>query len=182
MLGKDSILKAINDSNLFTTQIITRINTYKSVASYTRPNDTNIYTVKDALSDSTTSPTVLTFANVGSSSGQQVLINEVLCTVSTKQSVLPQFNLWLFNIAPAPLNDNNGFSLSDSDNDNVVAVIPLYQSFDAVNNARLETPNIQRFITLDPANTSLFGLIEVVNGYTPAALEVFKFTLKGYRL
>ena len=50
---------------------ITRVvlNTKRITAAYTRPANTTAYTSGDALSDSTTAPTALTFTNVGRGSG-----------------------------------------------------------------------------------------------------------------
>lgn len=151
------------------------IETYQSTAQYTRPNDTTAYAAGDALSNSTTAPTALTF-NVPFES----ILNEVLITSSVKGGTLPQFKLWLFDTSPTAVNDNEALALSDAQNDTVIAVIPFGSSTQssATNNARLEATALQRIIKAK--TTSIYGLIEVTNTYTPAANEVIKVTLKGY--
>jgi hypothetical protein len=152
------------------------IKAFQSSAQYTRPANTTAYTAGDALSDSASAPTVLTFTSIPFDS----ILNEVLVTSSVKGGTLPQFKLWLFDTAPTPVNDNAALALTDAENDTVVAVIALGESSQssAVNNARLEATAQQRIIRAK--TTVLYGLIEVTNAYTPASEEVIKVTIKGY--
>jgi len=183
MLYKDQILQGMNEA-----VVTTKLATFKVSTTLTRPNDTITYTAKDALTNALSSASPLVFENIGQSNGQVVTLNEVLITSSAKQSILPQLNLWLFNSIPTAPNDNDPFSITDAENNNVEAIIPLYQAFDTSNtsstitNCRLEAANLNRQLHLKQNQTILWGLIQVVNSYAPVAEEVFGITLKGYRM
>ena len=152
--------------------------------SFSRPADTTQYAAGDAVSDSTSSPTVLSFENITDKAQGAILIQEVLVTSSANESTLPKFNLWLFDAEPTAINDNAAFTLTDAENNTVQAVIALdsdnadTRAYTATNNSRMEGTNRQRIIRLG-TNTTLYGLLEVTNAYTPVSGETFTITLKG---
>lgn len=147
--------------------------------SFTRPNDTTQYAIGDAISDSTSAPTPITFSEICDFMGGTLVLYEVIITSSAKQGTLPQMNLWLFNTIPTATNDNSALSLTDTQNNTCIAVIPLTTSFSATNNSRLEVSNLRRILRLASSSKNLYGLLEATNTYTPVANEVFTITIKG---
>ena len=73
--------------------------------SFTRPADTTAYAANDAIADSTSAPTLLSFANCANTNGGQgyivktrLLTNQKTCTA--------RFRLSFYHTAPSPVNDN----------------------------------------------------------------------------
>ncbi len=150
--------------------------------SFTRPANTTAYAVGDAVSNSTSAPTVLEFENIAQEQSKTIIVQEAIITSSQKGSPLPQFNLWLFNASPTAINDNAAFSLSDTENNTVQAVIPLTSQFSATLNSRVEATNLQRIVRTGSSTNSIYALLEVTNVYTPASGETLTITLKGISL
>jgi hypothetical protein len=157
-----------------------------STVSFTRPANTTQYAIGDAVSDSTSSPTVLEFANIATNVTKTIIIQEVMITSSAAQATLPQFKLWLFNASPTAINDNSAFTLTDAENNTCQATIELTSpnviSSKATNNSRLEITNLQRIIRAGSSSLSLYGLLEARNAYTPISGEIFTIALKGILL
>jgi hypothetical protein len=146
---------------------------------FTRPADTNAYTAGDALSNSTTAPTALTFTGIGNSLGCTLMITDIIVTSTTKGATLPNLNLWLFNSLPTATNDNAAFAVTDAHNLLVEAVIPLTLTYSAVNNSRVEAHNISAVVDLKSDSTNLYALLEVTNAFTPGSADVFVIRIKG---
>jgi hypothetical protein len=152
-------------------------------ASVTRPSDTTQYAINDVLSNSTSAPAVLNFADLGASNAQAINIVGAMATSTAKQSTLPGIDLWLFKNSGTAVNDNAAFAISDAENDDCVAVIPFpaaswkYSS----NNSRCDVATINIPVILDSDDVDLYGIPVLTNTYTPVSAEVFKFTLKVER-
>jgi hypothetical protein len=151
-------------------------------ASYTRPNDTTAYTAGDALSDSTTAPTVLTFSSVVNQVGGAFCITDIIMDSSANPGTLIQPQLWLFDTAPTPTNDNAALSLTDAEALTAILVKSLGSSYTATNNSKFLETNFSTRGKCTSASTSLYGLIKVLNAYTPVANETITVKVKGYRL
>lgn len=158
--------------------------TFNVSATMTKSTAVDPYSINDVMSDSTSAPTVITFSNVGTYLGQPLCISDVSITDTVySTSLLPSFNLWLFNAAPTAINDNLPLAITDAENDTVVAVIPLIDSYHgSTNNARFEASGIQHLVKLSTTVMDLYGVLEVTSTYTPAIAETLKITVKGYRL
>ena len=81
---------------------------------FNRPADTTAYTAKDAISNSTSAPSVLTFANIthdwsqaGYITKARIMTNKATWA-STNAAV---FKLHLFHEAPTAINDNSPYTL-----------------------------------------------------------------------
>ena len=147
-------------------------------ASITRPSDTNQYDINDVLSNSTSSPAVLTFNSIGNSNNQKIYITGAMATSTAKQTTLPAIDLWLFKISPTAENDNTAFAISDTENDNVVAVLEFDCWKYSANNSRSDIHTINVPIQLGVADTKLYAIPVLKNTYTPVSGEIFKFTIK----
>lgn len=143
----------------------------------TRPADTNIYAAGDQVSNSTTAPTIITFANAARVSGGTGVIVGATITDSVLGSPLPDLELWLFDTTATPNNDNAAFAPTDGVANTVVAVIHLSATYAGTVNVILDSGALSiPFVTV--AGTSLFGMLVVRNSYTPASGEVFSVRLR----
>lgn len=145
---------------------------------FTRPNNTTAYAAGDAISDSTSSPTVITFSNIGSKNGDVLLLYEAI-VMNSSAAGLPNLNLWLFNTAPTPVNDNATLTLTDSENTQCIAVIPITVQSSTNANSRAEASNLQRILKLGENTKDLWALLEANGTYSPLANEIFNISLKG---
>jgi hypothetical protein len=154
-----------------------------SRATVTRPNDTNQYTAGDAISDSTSAPTVMTFRNAireGSGAIQQAYLLD-----SANQSTKLDAELWLFSTAPTAVNDNAAITFTDAELANLVAVIDFSVADAkvglATSGAGGNAINIQGSlgipVSLQAHSNDLFGVLVARNAYTPVAQEAFTITL-----
>ena len=155
-------------------------------ASYTRIANTTQYAANDALSDSTHSPSALTFDGVGNTQGGGGYILGVTAITSANQTTLPQLTLYLFDgtAAPTATNDNAEFNLSDVSARNLLGTV-LLNSFEAVDetsgtngNAKCETqPEFPIRYECGAGLTDIYGLVKVENAYTPVSGERIDFRL-----
>lgn len=154
------------------------------LATFTRPNDTNAYAAGDAVTDSTSAPTVLTFSGCASANGGSGYILGALMVDSANQATKGIFELWLFDTTVTPDNDNAAFTPTDAECATLVAIIPLVASYvgdaqsGASGNAVYSSPEMMRPFTCGGASDDLFGLLVVRNAYTPVASEVFTIRLR----
>lgn len=156
---------------------------YVASASYTRPADTTAYTAGDALSDSTSAPSVLTFKNAVRDGS--AILEAAICMDSVAAGTKPDLELWLFHTAPTPVNDNAAFAISDAEILNLVAIVPFaVATFQASSNncacqkTGLAIPVHGALRDKARKTVDLYGMVVVRNAYTPASGEVFNFSLK----
>jgi hypothetical protein len=153
-------------------------------ATKTRPNDTAVYASGDVVSDSTSAPTNFTFANAARAVGGGGVIIGASMSGSANQTIPGVFELWLWAVAPAATNDNAAMALSDTESNNVVAILEFDMirvgnaAAAASGNVRYSVTNPVREFVCDAASTSLIGQLRVNNAYTPVAQEVFSITLQ----
>lgn len=146
-----------------------------SSTSYTRPADTTAYAAGDAFSNSTSSPAVLTFTNVVPASGKGAIIASVDVVSSAAPSLPLQGVLHLFDTAPTAVNDNAAWTVSDAQMLTHIAAIP-FQCRTIGANSHVHVDCAKAFTSV--GGTSIFGLVEVTNAYTPASGEVLSFRLQ----
>lgn len=161
---------------------------YRTVqASFTRPADTNQYSAGDVVCDSTSAPTILTFtgATKDGLAGSSI-IQSATITSSANQTTLPDLQLWLFDTAPAAVNDNAAFAPSDSELNKLIAIISFPQAqFVVANSASGASGNVVcnaqglwlPFNTTAASNGSIFSQLVVRNAYTPVSGESFQIRL-----
>jgi hypothetical protein len=155
---------------------------HHSTASYTRPNDTNAYTAGDVLAESTSAPTVLTFK--GAIRNGNSILKAALCIDSVAAGTKPDLELWLFHTAPTAVNDNAAFTITDAEALTLAGIVPFavatFQA-SALNCAcqklALDLPLKGSIGSRAMASQDLYGIVVVRNAYTPAANEVFTFSL-----
>ena len=161
---------------------ITRVvlNTKRITAAYTRPANTTAYTSGDALSDSTTAPTALTFTNVGRGSGTAkggtgvILSAQCVDSVATASQSL---ELWVFSASPTATNDNSAFAITDAEALNLVAVFPFTTWYASANNQVSMADSFNKAFACVVGDSNLYGLAVVRGAITPSSGEVFTFAL-----
>jgi hypothetical protein len=152
----------------------------------TRPTpDATLYTAGDALTDSASAPTVITFANCGRYVGGTGFIIGALLVDSANQTTKLSCELWVFESSPTPDNDNAVFTPTDAECATLVGIIPFNTSYvgdataGAGGNIVFPAAGISPLpFVCAAASTNLFGLVVVRNGYTPVAAEVLTFKLR----
>jgi hypothetical protein len=140
---------------------------------FTRPADTTAYAVGDAITNSTSAPTVfqLDLGALGAVAGQSIEIRKLCVVSSVKGSTLPLFNVFLSNATFTATNDNAALDIADATQEADGTWLACdVQNFTA-SNARVSYVNIPAPMQLAAADTKLYGTIQAVNAYTPASGE-----------
>ena len=138
--------------------------------------DTTPYAAKDAVSNSTSSPTVLTFASAARVAGGDGYITKVRImsdntNVATSSVV---FKLHLFHTSPTAINDNAPYTLLYANAANRIGTVTFPAmstegSGSTASNALFTTPIAYK----SGASTSIFGLLETDTAFTPASGQKF---------
>lgn len=153
----------------------------------TRPADTTAYTAKDVVSDSTSAPTVLTFANFARvNAGSGIIVRARLMT--DQKTNTAQFRLHLFHTAPTATNDNSPYLMLYSNAANRIGMIdfPAMTSEDSTNSTAAATmrpssdgaygpPNL--WYQAAAASRAIYGVLEAVTAFTPASGQKFYIEL-----
>lgn len=151
-------------------------------SNFTRPADTTAYAAGDAVTNSTSSPSIITFNSVArANAGSGVIIGAVLID-SANQATKGQFELWLYDTSFSADNDNAAFTPSDGETETLIGVIPFLIPYvgDATSgaggNCVYPVGNLSIPFTCGASVDDIFGLLVVRNAYTPVSGE--KFTLR----
>ena len=153
----------------------------------TRPADTTAYAAKDVVSDSTSAPTVLTFANFARvNNGSGMIVRARLMT--DQKTCTAGFRLHLFHTAPTATNDNSPYLLLYSNAANRIGMIdfPAMTSEDSTNSTAAATmrpssdgsygtPNL--WYQAAAASRAIYGVLETTSAFTPASGQKFYIEL-----
>ncbi len=147
-------------------------------ASFTRPSDTTAYAVNDAVSNSTSAPAILTFANAARvAGGSGYIVKAELCT--DQAACTAAFRLHLFTASVIPNNDNAPYPSLYTNRLSRVG----YIDFPAVSQEGGGSTSAfalwvgQLLYVCDAASTSLYGLLETKSIFTPASAQNFTLSL-----
>ncbi len=148
----------------------------------TRPSDVNAYAAGDSVNTSTSSPTVITFANFARVSGGTGYITKIRIATD-KKSITPRLRLHLFNASPTLVNDNAAFARYYADESKRIGYVDLpamFTSSDTTNSTLSETQDATiRIPFVAVASRSIFGVLELLDAFTPASGQKFNVTLAG---
>ena len=148
-------------------------------ASFTRPADTTAYTAKDAVSNSTSAPTVLTFTNLARvNAGSGYIVKARLIT--NQSTCIARFRLHLFHTAPTAINDNAAYTLLYTN-----AAIRLgYIDFPACQTegsgsdaANAQNDTVRLAFVCAAASRTIYGVLETIDAFTPASAQQFYIEL-----
>lgn len=154
---------------------------FRSITTFTRPNDTTQYAAGDAVANATSSASILTFPSVPNYEGKRTIIYQVRIYVSVVQSTTPIFELRLFRTSFTASNDNTAFSLTDSEGLTGVAEIQCFETYTATNNLVIKNTDVKEIVSCDSGDTNLYGQLVAVNTYTPTANEQYTIEIRGVR-
>lgn len=149
------------------------------ITSFTRPADTTAYAVNDAVADSTTAPTILTFANMARANAGSGYITKAKLTINSAVTTNASFRLWLYNASVTPTNDNAAFTLLNANADARIGYIDFALTTEGTGSDCCEctVSNISLPFVTGAASTALYGLLEAKAAYTPTNAGVFKIQL-----
>lgn len=152
-------------------------------ASKTRPGNTTQYTINDVINESTTVGTILTFTDAGRTVGNSGIINSVQIIDSGNVATKPVLALWLFSAAPATVNDGEEFGPTDAElEDSLIGIVTFSQlrvgdpTANAAGNYVLQAKNENLEFVCADTSKDIYGILQVLNAYTP--LDSEKFTVK----
>jgi hypothetical protein len=152
-------------------------------ATFTRPSDTTAYASGDVVCNSTSVPTIMTFADA--LKYNNAVLQHAMIVTSANVATKPDLELWLFDTTVAMDNDNAAFTPTDAELLNLVGVVSFatgdFKAGDATGgaggNAICEATNLG--IPINPAAADdLYGILVARNAYVPVSGEVFTVRLK----
>lgn len=149
----------------------------KVTTNFTRPADGVAYAVGDAITNSTTSPTVfqLDLGALGAVAGQAIEIRKLAVISSVKQSVLPLFNVFISDLTFTATNDNSALDITDASMEADGSWFNCDVQNYTASNSRVSYINVPMPMMLAAADTKLYGIIQAANAYIPVSGE--KFTI-----
>lgn len=137
----------------------------------TRPSDTTAYAALDAVSNSTTAPSVLTFASLPRVAGGSGYITKA--RLMTDQSTnTARFRLHLFHTTPTAINDNAAHTLLWANRANRIGFIDFVacatEGSGSTAASSLVADARVGFVTA-AGSSSIYGLLETLDAFTPAS-------------
>lgn len=144
---------------------------------FTRPSDTTTYAVGDAVTNSTSSPTVfeMDLASIGAVVGQSFEVRKLVVVSSVKQSLLPLFNVYLSPTTFTATNDNSPLDIADATQEAGGAWFQCDTQNYTASNSRVANTGIHEPMVLASNDTKVYGSMQAGNAYIPVSGE--KFTI-----
>jgi hypothetical protein len=159
--------------------------TVVAAGAVTRPADTAQYAPGDVIENSTSAPTVITFANCARLNAGSGVIIGAQVTDGANQTIKATLELWLFDTTVTPDNDNAVFTPTGAELLTLIGIIqfPAFFIGDAtagaggncVSPALLANPLTFKCAA---AAAALYGVLVVRNAYVPVASEAFSVRLR----
>jgi len=176
--GGDTVTLAASPSNDSTPVLASQQVSFTTSVdvSLTRPNDANAYAANDAITTATSSAAGYTFPGCARINGGCGTIIDAKLILSDPNATLANYELWLFDTAPAIPNDNAAFSFTDAEAANVVAVLKFYTSdySDSALNRVYHMANPPRMFKCASADKQLYGVLKTLTAITtPVAQSTF---------
>lgn len=165
-------------------EVIGRVGTkaFFVTGSFNRPADPAAYTAGDAVTNSTSAPTVLELAldAEGAANAQSIMITHARVVVGSKWAVSPMFNLRISNATFTATNDNAALSIDDDTTEGMISIPCERTMFTALNCAAQSEAWFP--FRLAAADKSLFCELEIVNAPTPGSGDKITVAMWGYLL
>jgi len=154
-------------------------------ASFNRPANTTAYAIGDCITDSTSSPTALTFSGVAQRNGAPFMIGHAtLLYEAAPPATIPNIDLLLFNKTSAPTanNDNAAFNPSNADMETCIGIIQFTSGLQTQGSSNMIYYAQPTIITKAGASlTDIYGLLRTNTAFTPASAAKFFLSLGIYR-
>lgn len=159
---------------------------YTSGFTQTRPNNTTAYTALDVVGEDPAEN--MEFGGIGPEAegavNGKVLITHVALRMD-RNSVpagMTQFRLHLFNGSPTAIADNAAFNLIEADRDKYQGYIEIPTPLDLGDTIYNDTEGgyypVRKEVSVNSIG-NLYGVLQTVGAYTPAASTSFNITLKA---
>ena len=176
----ETAIKVGSDGKIFTNSSGIQ---FKKSGSFTRPANATAYASGDAVTNSTSAPTVLEIAldTEGTANGDDIIITKIDIDVSSKWTGSVMFNAWIANATFTATNDNSALSIADATSA-VVRCIPCHNYYYTAANCRAQSDPIAEPFRLAAADQSLFIELESVSSPTPGSGDTITVTVWGYIL
>lgn len=141
---------------------------------FTRPADTAPYAASDVVSDSTSTPTLLTFPNAATIGGGSGMIVSARHLKTGTVTAGASFRLFLYRAGTVtPQADNGAFAMSWTTRLNQIGWIDFAHQAGGAGSDM--TASLTTYVGLpyvcDISTTSLFGILTVTAAYTPTSAE-----------
>jgi len=153
---------------------------YSSVTSVTRPNDSIQYSSGDVISNSTSSPTALTFSGMGPIQGHVIIDTvEMFCDSTAVPSGNAPFRLHLYSTEPTAINDNAAYNLASGDLTSYQGYLDVSGFQDLGDNIFTFASNIKHHVVMTSGETNIYGILEIRGDCPSAPNKKISITLKG---
>lgn len=159
---------------------------YRAAFTQTRPNNTTPYTALDVVGEDPAEN--LEFAGIGPEAEGAVNGKSVITHVALRmdRNAVPagmtQFRLHLFNGAPTAIADNAAFNLIAADREKYQGYIDIPQPLDLGDTIYNDTEGgyypVRKEVELNSMG-NLYGVLQTLGAYTPAASTSFKVELRA---
>ena len=149
----------------------------------TRPANTTQYAAGDQVSDSTSAPTILNFADIGvydgiSDKNASGVILTATCICSKAETVKPNLELYLFTLSTITVNnDNAAWAPTDAELNDCIGVVVFNSWKVGSGNSIAFVKGLNIPFQCQDSDKDLYGLVVERGTYTPTSAEVFKFVL-----
>lgn len=151
-----------------------------SVATIIRPTGTpTVYPTLGVINQSATTPVALTFQNVCRVSGGSATIT-LLRMLTDQSSNVARYRLHLYNTAPTPIADTTQFSLLYTNaalRAGYIDVYALQSEGTGSTAANAINPDVRLPVVCANGDTNLYGQLEAIDSFTPAAGQQFFISL-----
>lgn len=149
----------------------------KISTNFTRPADTTAYAIGDAITNSTSAPTVfqLDLASIGAVAGQSIEIRKLVVVSSASPSTKILAKAFLSATTFTATNDNSALDIDDTTMEAGGSWFDCDISNSTVSNSRCANIGVHEPIVLAVADTKLYGILQANNAYIPVSGE--KFTI-----
>lgn len=155
-------------------------NTSQVLASFTRPSNTTAYAALDAVNDSTSAPTIISFSNIARVNTGTGYITKA--KLQTDQSTnVARFRLHLFNVNnPTLSNDNAAYTAKWADRAGYLGYITFLACATEGTGSDVAITVLDglRFgFACASGSRTLYGLLETLDAFTPASAQNFHIEL-----
>lgn len=154
---------------------------FKFSQSFTRPADTIAYTSNDAITNSTTAPSILSqdLASFGATAGQFLVVTNARVVSSVKGSGF-MCNIHIYPVTFTATNDNSELNITDAVAETGGLVIPCLNNNTTASNAKaVSDPG---WWEMQLTDTTIYVTLESYSSYTPTGGEKFTVIIEGFLL
>jgi hypothetical protein len=169
MMGRNTIIETVRT-----------ISSANSVSNtITRPDNTTAYSANDVIG--TSSSANIEFANVIGFKGESFFIAGawLMIPINAVPSGMDAFRLHLYNAEPADIADNAAYNLPLADRSKYLGYIDFEAPIDLGDTLYAQVNNINHMRKFTSDSNTIYGILETIGAYTPAAETVYTVGLEA---